>query len=342
MKVMVGKIGSKDKIDIETKLQNASEAIIATCYFKPGSKVMEYLKRVPELKLVYSREYQITDPKLLWELVSKGAEVRYATTDDPDGRMHAKVYYVVLKDGSQFAFIGSANLTYDGFFKNQEAGVLFDSQNRGDLATIKKMSEWLTALWEKYEGNPFDESEYKEAKRQYEMAKRPLRSSKIHPWKQNTKSKWGKDWDEIRYWVLKTRDGYDGADYWDRFVKERVIAIGWPLNSGRSRKFREFNIADIVLVSNGYPPNARDDTPILIRGVARVLGETYEDDGSKWWKGKRKAIIQVIDREVEKGLMAEYLHRSSLQVATHEIDSPDYFEKFAIKLYEEYGVKIDV
>lgn len=283
---------------------------------------MKYLKRVPELKLIYSREYQITDPELLWELVSKGTKVRYATTGDPEGRMHAKVYHVTLKDGSQFVFIGSANLTFHGLFRNQEAGVLFDSQNRGDLATIRRISKWLKALWGKYEGNTFDESEYKQAKRQHEIAKRPLRSSKIHPWKQNTKSKWGKDWGKIKYWVLKTRDGYDGADYWDRFVKEKVIAIGWPLNSGRSRMFREFNIGDIVLVSNGYPPNARDNTPILIQGVARVLGGAYQDDGSKWWKGKRKAVKQVIDREIEKGLMAEYLHRLSLQVATHEMMVP--------------------
>lgn len=342
MEFIAGKIGGKGKINIETKLRNTSEAIIAVCYLKPDSTAMESLKRVPELKLIYSQEYQITDPEALWQLVSNGAEVRYVPIDDPNGRLHAKVYYAIRKDGSQFAFIGSANLTYDGLFRNQEAGVLFDSREQGDLATIKKISEWLTGLWEKHDGNIFDRSEYKRAKRQHEMAKRLLPSGKIHPWKENTKSKWGKDWGEIRYWVLKTRDGYGGADYWDCFLKEKVIAIGWPLNSGRARMFREFNIGDIVLVCNGYPPNTRDDTCILIRGVARVLGGAYKDDGSKWWKGKRKAVIRVIDAEVEKGLMAEYLHRASLPVATHKIDRPDYFEKLAIKLYEEYGVKIDV
>lgn len=344
MELMVGKIGDKNKTDIETKLRNAEEAIIATCYLKPGSTVMESLKRIPELKLIYSQEYQITDPESLWELVSTGAEVRYVPIHDPNGRLHAKVYHCILKNESRFAFVGSANLTYDGFFKNQEAGVLFDSQNRSDLATIKRISEWLTDLWGKYQGNAFDESEYKRAKRQHEMAKRLLASSKIHPWKQNTKSKWGKDWRKIKYWVLKTTDVPSGDDYWNYFVEEKVIAIGWSLYSGRARKFREFNIGDIVLVCNGYWPNTRDETPIRIKGVARVLGEAYKGKNSKWWKngGKRKAIIQVIDKEVEKGLMAEYLDRRSLAMATHEIDRPDYFEKLAIKLYEEYGIRIDV
>lgn len=344
MELMVGKIGGKNKTDIETKLRNAKETIIATCYLKPSSTVMESLKRIPELKLVYSQEYQITDPESLWELVSNGAEARYVPIDDPNGRLHAKVYHCILKNGSRFAFVGSANLTYDGFFKNQEAGILFYSQNRGDLATIKKISEWLTELWGKYEGNAFDESEYKRAKYQHEMAKRQLASSKIHPWKQNTKSNFGKDWRKIRYWVLKTTNGPSGDDYWNCFVEEKIIAIGWALDSGRARKFREFNIGDIVLVCNGYRPNTRDDTPIRIKGVARVLGEAYKDKNSKWWKngGKRKTIIQVIDKEVEKGLMAEYLQRWSLSMATHEIDRSDYFEKLAIKLYEEYGVRIDV
>jgi len=344
MELMAGKIGDKNKTDFETKLRKAKEAIIATCYLKPGSTVMESLKRIPELKLIYSQEYQITDPESLWELFSNGAEVRYVPTYDPDGRLHAKVYHCILKNGSRFAFVGSANLTYDGFFKNQEAGILFDSQNRGDLATIKKISEWLTDLWRKYEGNAFDESEYKRAKRQHEMAKRQLASSKIHPWKQNTKSSWGKDWRKIRYWVLKTTNGPSGDDYWNCFMEEKVIAIGWVLDSGRARMFREFNIGDIVLVCNGYRPNTRDDTPIRVKGVARVLGEAYKDKNSKWWRngGKRKASIQIIDIEVGKGQLAEYLDRRSLATATHEIDSPDYFEKLAIELYEEYGIIIDV
>lgn len=344
MEFMVGKIGGKNKTDIETKLRNAKETIIATCYLKPGSMVMESLKRVPELKILYSQEYQITDPELLWKLVSNGAEIRYVPTNDPDGRLHAKVYHGILKDGSRFAFIGSANLTYDGFFKNQEACVLFDSHNLSDLTTIKKISGWLTEQWGKYEGNAFDESEYKRAKAQHEMAKRLLASNKIHPWKQNTKTNWGKDWRKIRYWVLKTTNGPSGKDFWNCFEEEKVIAIGWSLDSGRARMFREFNIGDIVLVCNGYRPNTRNDTPIRIKGVARILGEAYRDKNSKWWKngGKRKAIIQVIDNKLEKGLIAEYLNRWSLSMATHEIDRPDYFEKLAIKLYKEYSVKIDV
>lgn len=341
MEFMVGKIG---KNNIETKLRNGTEAIIATCYLKPGWTVMESLKRIAELKLIYSQEYQTTDPESLWELVSSGAEVRYVPINNPDGRMHAKVYYGVLEDGTQFAYIGSANLTYDGFFKNQEAGVLFDAQNQGDLVTIKKISEWLMDLWEKYEGNAFDESEYKRAKRQHEMAKRSLASGKVHPWKLNTKSQWGRDWRKIGYWVLKTTDVPSGDDYWNDFVREKVVAIGWSLDSGRAKKFMEFNIGDIVLICDGYRPNTRDDTPIRIKGVARVLGEPYKDKNSRWWKdgGKRNAIIEVIDKKVEKGLMADYLHRGSLATATHKVDSPDCFERLATKLYEEYGVRIDV
>jgi hypothetical protein len=344
MELVTGKIGSKNKADIETILKDAKELIIATCYLKPNSTVKEYLKKIPKLKLIYSQEYQITDPESIWELFSNGAEVRYVPVNDSNGRLHAKVYYCILKNGSRFAFVGSANLTYEGLFKNQEVGVLFGAQNRRELATIKKISEWLTNLWKKYEGNVFDESEYKRAKRQHNIAKRLLTSSKIHPWKQNTKSKWGKDWHKIRYWVLKTKDGSSGDDFWNWFLEEKVIAIGWAIDSGRARMFRKFNIGDIVVVCNGYRPNTRDNTHILIKGVARVLGKAFKDKNSKWWKngGKRLANIQVIDKAIEKGLIVEYLNRGSLSMATHEIDRPDYFEELAISLYEEFGIKIDV
>jgi len=340
MELMAGRIGPTLKPKWRN---NAKEAIIATCYLKPSSAI-ESLMRIPELKIIYSQEYQITDPESLRKLVSNGAEVRYVPINDPNGRLHAKVYHCILKNGSRFAFVGSANLTYEGFFKNQEAGVFFDSQNRVDLAIIKRISEWLRDLWRKYEGNAFDESEYKRAKRQHEMAKRPLASGKIHPWKLNTKSQWGRDWRKIRYWVLKTTDVPTGDNYWKNFVKEKVIAIGWSLDSGGAKKFMEFNIGDIVLICNGYRPNTRDDTPIRIKGVARVLGEAYKDENSSWWKdgGKRKATIREIDKEVEKGLMADYLHRGSLATASHKVDRPEYFERLAIKLYEEHGVKIDV
>lgn len=347
MEFMAGRIGSRGRVGIDTELRNAVEAIIATCYFKPGLTTMASLMSVLELKLIYSQEYQITDPEALWKLASNGAEVRYVPTGDRGGRLHAKVYYGIRQDGSRFAFVGSANLTHDGLFGNQEAGVLFDSRSRGDSAALNEILEWLMDLWQKHEGNTFDEFEYKRAKRehQHSMTKRPLSSGKIHPWKQNTKSKWGKDWGEIGYWVLKTRNGFGGVDNWDRFVEEKVIATGWDFDSSRDKMFRkQFGIGDIVLVCNGYPPKTEDDTLISIRGIARVLDDVYKDDGSKWWKGtgRRKAFIQTLDVKVRKKLIAKHLRRDSLLQATHKIDRPDCFEGLAIMLYEEYGVIIDV
>jgi len=348
MKFIAGKIGGKGKIDIEAKLRNSKEVTVATAYFYPRDATMKSLEKVRSLKLIYSDEYQITDPEKLWQLVSNGSEVRYVPTRDPEGKLHAKIYLGIRKTGSKFAFVGSGNLTDDGFFQNQEAVVLFDSRNTGDRETIEKIYVWLTNLWVQHKMHIFNEAKYEEAKSQHEAAKRWLRKkpkeepNEIHPWKQNTKSKWGKDWGEIRYWVLKTRNGRGGDDYWEYFVKEKVIAIGWPLDSGRARMFTEFNIGDIVLVCNGYPPNTRNDTPILIRGVARVVGDAYKDAGSKWWNVKREAVIQVINKEVKKRLMAKYLDRASLLIAAHQIHKPDYFEKLAIKLHREYGVKIDV
>jgi len=344
MKIILGKIGGKERVDIETKLQNASEAVVATCYFRPSSKVMECLKRIPKLRLIYSREYKVTAPDLLKELVSTGAKVRYVATDDPHGRMHAKVYYIVREDGRRSCFIGSANFTYDGLFRNQEAGVLFDSRDRNDAVRIKKISGWLTSLWQECEGNTFDESEYKYAKRQYEARNLPLRSSEIHPWKRNTLSEWGKTWRTIRYWALKTTDDSTGEDHWQRFLKEKVIAIGWDFSSGRAKKFREFNTGDIVLICAGYRPNTGDKTPIFMKGVARVIGEAHQDKDSDWWAegGKRKANIQVIDKTLEKENIVDSLKKESLALAVHEITKPDYFESLAIKLYDEYGTIIDV
>lgn len=344
MEIITGRVGSKEKVDFEAKLQNASEAIVATCYFRPGPRVMECLKRIPRLKLIYSREYKVTNPESLRKLTSTGAEVRYVAIDDPDGRMHAKVYYVVLEDGSKSCFVGSANLTHYGLFRNQEAGVLFDSEDRDDAIRIRKIRAWLTALWRKHEQNEFGESEYEHARRQHEAAKLPLRSDEIHPWKTNTASEWGKSWRTIRYWVLKTTDASTGDDHWQRFLDEGVIAIGWELFSGRARKFRDFDTGDIILICDGYRPKTKDERHIRIRGVARVIGEEYQDASSDWWieGGRREARIQVVDRTLEKGIIGECLNRGSLAVAVHKITRPDDFESLAITLYEEYGTIISV
>jgi len=357
MKFIPGRIGSK--IDIEAKLRNSKEAIIATAYFKPRDPTMESLGKVRNLKLIYSDEYQITVPQKLWQLVSNGAEVRYVPTSDAEGKLHAKIYCGIRKKGSKFAFVGSGNLTDDGLFKNQEAGVLFDSENPEDHETIEKIFVWLTDLWAQHESHIFNETKYVEAKSRHEAAKRWLRNkpkepSQIHPWKENTQADFKKDWTDINYWMLKTTEDHNGPSHWDEFIRENIIAIGFKKGDGvYARKMIDifkngFKIGDLVVICEGYVMEKYDSRKQIF-GAARVTGH-YEDkepypvipyNEHAQWKKRRQAEIKEIRRLFVPKSWLKDCFGGSMRQTIHPIDKFS-FEKFATRLYEDYHKRIDV
>jgi len=148
-----------------------------------------------------------------------------------------------------------------------------------------------------------------------------------------------------RYWVLKTREGRGGRDYWDRFLHEGVIAIGWhditvrphvvslkhlesslketypgedEKHGARTIKnFIQIAIGDRVLICQGYPPNQSRD--VYIYGFATVTGTFYDDAASDWWMFKHAADIRPVERYTAKSLLVRTLGKSSMLQTLHEV-----------------------
>jgi len=150
---------------------------------------------------------------------------------------------------------------------------------------------------------------------------------------------------EIRYWVIKTREGRGGRDYWDRFFNEGVIAVGWedilvrPLQAtlqqletsvreayhGENRqygarvikRFISIAIDDRVLICRGYAPNQIHN--VYVYGFATVTGSFYDDAASDWWAFKHTVDIRPIERFVSLSIVRQSLDRQSLLQTLHEV-----------------------
>ena len=87
------------------KLTQATKAQIASAFFCPSDPLLDALRAVPCVELIVSEEFTINDPYKLEKL--KKADVRSIPPDHTDGKLHAKVFIVTLRDGSQWVLLGS-------------------------------------------------------------------------------------------------------------------------------------------------------------------------------------------------------------------------------------------
>ncbi len=341
---------------IEQELGEAKEVTIAVAYFRPGDSTLDTLQSVESLKLCVSAEFTINNPYSLEEL-SATADIRCISPGFRNGRLHAKVFRGTRSDGSIFVYVGSANLTNRGFFDNQEAGIFFDSNSVENHNVLEDISSWLDTVWNQSNAIDFD------------RAKEIYDSTAAVRWNYNTGFQ-GTSLTQ-QFWVLKTREGHDGPSNWDEFLQESVIAIGWDINVNAGstsqqieqalrRKYprqtersyevnantighflRGFSVGDIVLICDGYPPNMEDSSTVKIYGVARVLEPPIHDSASTWWKLKRRAEIQVIDRRVRKDLISRSLGKNSMMKTIHEITASE-FQSLSTRLHTDHDVIIDI
>ncbi len=176
----------------------------------------------------------------------------------------------------------------------------------------------------------------------------------------------------IRCWVLKTREGRGGCDYWNRFLIDGVIAIGWndidvtpdkvgheelldslmrayryserkaTIAANTIRKFINIGIGDKVLLCQGYAPNQYRE--VHIYGVALIDKSFCDDRNSDWWRFKHKANIQPLGAHgvnVRKDLLVQALHREALLMTLHEIDC-EGLERLLEYLHRTFGFNFDL
>ncbi len=164
------------------------------------------------------------------------------------------------------------------------------------------------------------------------------------------------------YWALKTTEGRDGHDCWDRFFGEGVegvIAIGWHLitvspamvskeqlissikeaypkddakyGARKIKQFIEIAEEDRVLICRGYAPNQRKD--VYIYGFATVTGPFYDDMGSKCWRFRHPAKIYCrVERCVPIDMLRRTLNKKAMLQTLHKIDNKEGFHQLELQL----------
>jgi HKD family nuclease len=334
------------------KLGKAIEAHLAVAFFNPSDRMLYVLARIKKLKLIVSEEFSINNPYKLEKL--KAAALRSVPPDDANGKLHAKVLIVKLPDGSYWTLLGSANLTHQGMFSNQEACVVMESDNPADEISAREISGWFDSLFQSAKFPNLDQAKLIfDTRSQYQLVRRTSLEMAT----------------DAGYWALKTTSGSSGKSHWPMFLAESVVAIGWSelpvdpskvsdlqlqaalrkkydysdrqatIHANQIGKFVGLKKGDMVLVCRGYAPVQEKD--VHIHGIARVMGAFRAEAWKKGeWRFKHGAVIQEIDLDLPREVVASALRKQSLRQTIHALEKAD-FDRLVKKL-KEFGVHIEV
>lgn len=332
------------------ELGRAIEARVAVAFFNPNDRMLEALAGLTKLELIVSEEFTITNPYKLERL--KAAKIRSIPPDDVSGKLHAKVLIVKRRNGSYWTLLGSANLTHQGMFSNQEACIALESGNAADEGAAREIGDWFDLLFEGAEAPDLERAKLIfDARSQYRLVSRRQEVSRR----------------DVGYWVLKTTSGSTGKQQWPMFLAENVIAIGWAKldvdpskvsdvqlrNAIRNtypdedakrvatkiKKFVDLKVDDIILLCRGYASEQKKD--VHIHGLARVTGAFRAESRKREdWRFKHDAVIQPIDMDLPRDLVASALGKGSLREVIHFLEKSE-FDHFANGL-NEFGVHVEV
>ena len=332
------------------ELSKASEALLAVAFFNPNDRMLDALVRIPKLKLIVSEEFTVNNPYKLEKL--KRDTLRSIAPDNPHGKLHAKVLIVKRRDGSYWTLLGSANLTHQGMFSNQEACVVMESGDPLDDRSVQEMRSWFDSLFQRGQQPDLDLAKLIfDAQSQYRLVPRSSKEMAT----------------ETGYWALKSSTG---DQHWPMFLAESVVAVGWEdlgvdpskvsdaqlraeiqatyrYDSDRSvniaavtiKKFVDLKIDDIILLCRGYTSTQKKD--VHIHGLARVTGLFRTEPRKKGkWRFKHDAVIQEINIDLPRDLVATALGKESLRQTIHALTKVD-FDHFTRSL-KDFGVHVEV
>jgi HKD family nuclease len=332
------------------KLGQTIEARLAVAFFNPDDQMLNALLGLSKLKLIVSEEFTINNPYKLEKL--RTTSLRSIPPDDKNGKLHAKVLIAKLQDGSYWTLLGSANLTHQGMFSNQEACLTMDSDNPADEESAQNIRIWFDSLFQvARQPNLTQAKLIFDERAQYRIEQRPSKQMLINS----------------GYWVLKTTSGSMGKQFWPMFLAESVIAVGWaelPLDPSKVsmeklrasvsktypsrsekrdatniKKFVAMEKGDIVLLCRGYTSKQKKD--VHIHGLARVTGSFRAEAWKKGdWRFKHDAVIQEINMDLPIDIVASALGKQSLRGTIHALKKSD-FDRLAKKL-KEFGVHVEV
>jgi hypothetical protein len=156
------------------------------------------------------------------------------------------------------------------------------------------------------------------------------------------------------YWAIKVRDEMPGSNrvnYWNTFVKEQVVAIGWPgltvspksstledisknlqathdystSQAGRYARFlhafASIRANDILVVLDGFKPGQTQ--PVHLYGYARACRYREDPANAKGiWRFKFDSRIQELSpygHDIDKSKLAAILGKQGFEGALHKI-----------------------
>lgn len=335
------------------ELGKASEAWLAVAFFNPDNRMLDALAGLPKLKLIVSEEFAVNNPYKLEKL--KRDTLRSIPPDDFHGKLHAKVLIIKRQNGSYWTCLGSANLTHAGMFSNQEACVVMESGDPADVESAREIWNWFDSLYQRARRPNLElAKQIFDTQSQYRRVPRP--ASEIAA--------------DLGYWALKTTSGATGEPHWPMFQAENVVAVGWealPIDPSKVsdaqlraaiketypddpdksvdiaaksiRKFVDLEIDDIVLICRGYTSNQKRD--VHIHGVARVTGPFRAERRKKGsWRFKHDVVIQEINLDLPRDLVATALGKESLRQTIHALTKTD-FDRLGREL-KDFGVHVEV
>jgi HKD family nuclease len=343
----VGKIGDA----VCKVLSEAVKVRIASAFFLPGKDTLELLNATKNLTLVISEEFTVNNPEKLEALTS--AVTRSVPTDSKDGKLHAKVFLAEMPGGSDWVLVGSANLTDQGLFFNQEACILLSSLETGDRKAIADIKDWFAKLYARSRAIDMKQAKAIWAAHGGQQRMPKLKVPAPAP----------------GYYALKTTSGGSGGkEHWGMFEEDSAVAIGWEDVAGDPsklsetalrkalvtgyphftksaedfafntfRKFIDMPNDSIVMVCRGYAPN-QVRTPVRIYAFARVVGSFYVDTGaSPEWRFKRKVVFQPVEQTLSANVLKALLSKDSFMQTMHNLDQGSV-EAVA----SELGIEIEV
>jgi len=287
VKFIYGKIDEQHTIT--NKLRNSEEIIIAVFCFSPSREVLEILLRVPKLTLMYAQEYDVTDPEILNELRTRDnsnthqPSILFVPKGDA-GRLHAKIYYGSMRgDMGEYAFVGSANMTKNGFVGNREAGILLESKNgERERSVIRQVRDYLIQLKNENKHHVFGSLEYPRAMHEHTSSGR--QGSQRERQSEGRPGCW--------LMIPETK-----SVYWEQFLKYRVVGHGFanPVKGNKSfERFKdEMRKGDLVLIHKGFS-QSRKDVPVF--GIVRIKNSKLRN----WEHDKARLTSFGIENETDK------------------------------------------
>ena len=335
---------------VESAANGAADVVIVSPFFTFNDQIECLLISIPRLQVIVGDEFSTIDPEPLQALSERpSCDVKCIYRTRFGRRLHAKVFYAE-SSGRRQAMVGSANFTVRGLTHNEEQAVSFDSACESDRPILDQLHHWVHELRQSA-----TEIDWARAKTQYERSPNPYdQADGFGNYLQTS---------DRNYRVLKTTAGSHGESHWRHFVGEGVVAIGWndivatvgdeqglaPHEYTREHLYaaavrwtgegnrlgdpnhaakmldwfaRRFSVGDRIIVCRGYASRQRAD--VHLYGLAIVDDDAFDDVTSRWWRLKRRAVLDPMEIDLPKETFVSTLGKGSLLQTIHEVPEQGY------------------